>query len=113
MSIWNPILFSLCMHSCSIMDGWIPYPSTCISRSTKIELSIVRKELKRLKKEGLVDSDLYVDRGEDRPILIRGYIITEKGKDTDEYRKAWEMERRICKECFDIDIGGVEVHLDD
>ena len=120
----NPILYSLCMHSVSIMDGWIPFPSTCIALVTQIDLKTVRKELKRLKKEGLVDSDLYVEAGEERPILVRGYIVTERGKQTEEYKHAHEVERRICKEAFDIDIGEVghldycfencvEVHLND
>lgn len=120
----NIIFYVLCRHSVSIMDGWIPFPSTCIAQTTQIDLKIVRKELKRLKQEGLVDSDLYVEMGEERPILVRGYILTEKGKETEEYKCAHEVERRICKEVFDIDIGEVghldhclencvEVHLND
>lgn len=95
----------LCQHCCSIMDGWIPYPSTCIAGTTGWRLYYVRKLLKQLKQEGLITSDLYVEQGEEHPILVRGYIVTEKGKDTEEYRTAWEVERRICKECFEIDIG--------
>ena len=98
----------ICQHCVSIMGGWIPYPSTCIAKTTGWRLYYVRKLLKELKHEGLIDSDLYVDQGEERPILIRGYVITEKGKDTDEYRMAWETERRICKECFNIDLGDVD-----
>jgi hypothetical protein len=98
------------------MDGWIPYPSTCIAGTTGWRLYYVRKLLRQLKQEGLIDSDLYVDQGEERPILIRGYIVTEKGKKTNEYKLAHELERKICKECFDIDIGDVYLHsnmLDD
>lgn len=120
----NSILYVICRHSVSIMDGWIPFPSTCIAHVTQIDLKTVRKELKRLKKEGLVDSDLYVELDEERPILVRGYIVTEKGKQTEEYREAYEEEREICKQCFHIDIGEVghldyclencvEVHLND
>lgn len=120
----NSIFYVLCRHSVSIMDGWIPFPSTCIAQVTQIDLKTVRKELKRLKKEGLVDSDLYVEMGEERPILVRGYIVTKKGMETEEYKHAHEMERRICKEVFDFDIGEVghldyclencvEVHLND
>jgi predicted ArsR family transcriptional regulator len=87
------------------MDGWVPYPSTCIAGSTGLSLYYVRKLLKELKQEGLIDSDLYVERGEERPILVRGYIVTEKGKNTIEYELAWERERQICKECFNVDIG--------
>lgn len=97
----------LCQHCCSIMDGWIPYPSTCIAGTTGWRLYYVRKLLKELKQEGLIDSDLLVEQGEERPILVRGYIVTEKGKKTNEYRLAHEVERKICKECFDIDIGDI------
>lgn len=97
----------LCQHCCSIMDGWIPYPSTCIAGITGWRLYYVRKLLKELKQEGLIDSDLWVEPGEERPVLVRGYIVTEKGKQTDAYKLAHEVERKICKECFDIDIGEV------
>jgi hypothetical protein len=97
----------LCQHCVSIMDGWIPYPSTCIAETTGWRLYYVRKLLKELKKDGLIDSDLYVDRGEERPILVRGYVVTEKGKKTAEYKLAHDIERKICKECFDLDIGGM------
>jgi DNA-binding PadR family transcriptional regulator len=90
------------------MDGWIPYPSTCIAGTTGWRLYYVRKLLKELKQEGLITSDLWVEQGDERPILVRGYVLTEKGKDTDEYRQAWERERQICKECFDFDIGDVD-----
>jgi hypothetical protein len=90
------------------MDGWIPYPSTCIAETTGWRLYYVRKLLKDLKQEGLVDSDLYVDQGEERPILIRGYIVTEKGKHTNAYKLAHEVERKICKECFNFDIGALD-----
>lgn len=89
------------------MDGWIPYPSTCIASTTGLRLYYVRKLLKELKQEGLITSDLLVEQGEERPILIRGYVLTEKGKQTVEYKLAHEAERKICKECFNIDIGDI------
>lgn len=97
----------LCQHCTSIMDGWIPYPSTCIAETTGLRLYYVRKLLKELKQDGLIESDLYVEQGEERPILVRGYVVTEKGKKTTEYKLAHEVERKICKECFNIDIGEV------
>lgn len=107
----DKIFSILCRHCCNIMDGWIPYPSTVIhSQIPSITLYAVRKHLKALKQEGLITSDLYVDHGDERPILIRGYVVTEKGRNTNEYRQAHEIERRICKECFDFDIGDVDTH---
>lgn len=106
----NTVLLSLCRHCCSIMDGWVPYPSTCIARSTKIDLKSVRKELRKLKQAGLIYSDLYVETGEDldRPILVRGYLVTDQCKDTEEYRTAWAEEREIVNKCFNLDIGPVD-----
>ena len=105
------IFYILCRHSCGIMDGWIPLPSTAIhTQIPSTTLYAVRKYLKALKQEGLIDSDLYVEQGDEHPVLIRGYVVTEKGRKTDDYRLAHECERRICKECFDIDIGDVETH---
>lgn len=120
----NSLFYIICRHCVSIMDGWIPVPSTCLSHLTGMSLYQTRKKLKELKEQGLVDSDLYVEMGEERPILVRGYIVTEKGKQTEEYKHAHEAERRICKEVFDFDIGEVghldyclencvEVHLND
>jgi hypothetical protein len=105
----DKIFSILCRHCCSIMDGWIPYPSTCIhAQIPSITLYAVRKHLKALKQEGLIDSDLYVDQGEERPILIRGYTVTKAGMKTNTYKLAHEVERKICQECFDIDIGDVD-----
>lgn len=102
----SKIFSILCEHSCRIMDGWIPYPSTAIQASMpSLTLYSIRKYLKELKNEGLIDSDLYVEQGEERPILIRGWVVTDKGKLTAEYKLAHEVERRICRECFELDIG--------
>lgn len=104
----------LCSHHCSVMDGWIPYPSTCIAGSTGWSLYKVRKHLKELKQEGLIASDLYVETSQDldRPILLRGYTLTPAGMRTEAYRAAHEVERKICKECFKFDIGDVDRYWD-
>lgn len=104
----NSIFYLLCRRSVSIMDGWVPTPSTLLSHLTGMSLYKTRKKLKELKAQGLVDSDLWVDHNEERPILLRGYIVTEKGKQTEEYREAYEEERELCKKCFHIDIGEME-----
>lgn len=101
----NDVLYVLCRHCASIMQGWIPLPSTCISKDLGKSLYQTRKELKRLKEQGLVQSDRYCVVDEDRNYLISGFQITDKGKDTPEYKKAWAEEREICKEAFGIDIG--------
>lgn len=101
----NDVLYHLCEHCVSIMQGWIPLPSTALSKATNKSLYQTRKELKRLKEQGYVTSARYCEVGEDRNYLMSGYQITDKAKETPEYKKAWEEERQICKEVFGIDIG--------
>ena len=106
----------LCNHYCSAMDGWVPYPSTIIHKHmSHLSLYKVRKLLKELKSEGLIDSSIYVETGDDldRPILVRGYEITKKALDTPEYERAWEAERELCKKCFEFDIGPVRKEEED
>ena len=102
----NDVLFHLCRHCVSIMQGWIPMPSTCLSQTMNKTLYQTRKELKRLKEQGLIQSVRYCDVTEDGNYLMSGYQITDKAKETPEYKRAWEEERQICKEAFGIDIGG-------
>lgn len=84
-------------------------PSTCLSQTLGKTLYQTRKKLKLLKEQGLIKSTRYCEVGEDRNYLMCGYQITDKAKSTPEYKKAWEEERRICKEVFGIDIGEQEV----
>ena len=72
-----------------------------------INMHTVNKAYTVLKQEGLIDSDIYVETGPDldRPILVRGYVLTQKALDTKAYEVAWEAERKACQECFKFDIG--------
>lgn len=108
----NETLYALCQHCVSITQGWIPIPSTCLSQTLGKSLYQTRKELKQLKEQGLVVSERYCQVGEDRNYLVSGYQITDKAKSTQEYKIAWEEERRICKDVFDIDIGEPRVKGD-
>ena len=100
----NKVLYHLCRHCVGIMDGWCPYPSTCLSNVCEMSLYQTRKELKKLKEQGFIVADRYCEIGEDRNYLISGYTITDKAKETQEYKMAFEEERKICQECFNIDI---------
>ena len=55
----NDVLYAICRNSLSIMDGWIPTPSTVIAEELGMSVYQVRKELKRLKELGLVVSTIY------------------------------------------------------
>ena len=87
------------------MDGWVPYPSTFIASQLNISVDKVRYQLKKLKEQELVESFRYGGQTEDGDVYcMRGFRITDKAKETEEYKKALEEEKEICKECFGIDI---------
>ena len=99
----NEILYHLCRHCVSIMGGWYPFPSTSLSEVCGKSLYQTRKELKKLKEQGYIVSDRDCEIGEDRNYLVSGYAITDKAKETEEYKQAFEEEEKICRECFGID----------
>ena len=100
----NKVLYHLCKHCVSIMDGWIPYPSTILSKVCDLSLYKTRKELKLLKEQGYVVSDRYTENTEEGTIILNGYTITEKAKETEEYKKSFQEEKEAVKECFNFDI---------
>ena len=105
----NKVLYHLCVHCVGIMDGWMPYPSTILCKNCNLSLYKTRKELKALKEQGYVIADRYTESTEDGQILINGYTITENAKETEEYKKAFEVEARIVKEVYGFDLkGGAE-----
>lgn len=101
----NEVLYHLCLHSVDIMDGWLPFPSTVLSKICEMSLYKTRKELKKLKDQGFVKSIRECMSDDEGNWIINGYTITEKAKETEEFKKAWEREREICKQCFGIDRG--------
>lgn len=98
----NNVLYVLCRHCLSIMDGWYPYPSTVIAEQLGISLYRVRKELKRLKELGLVVSTMYCWEEEYGNYILRGYTITDKARATKEYKEAYEREEKIRQECLSM-----------
>lgn len=102
----DEILYTLCQHNVSIMDSWYPFPSTAIARSLGLSVGKVRYHLRKLKKQGLVNSFHYGGMTEDGEVFcLWGWTITENAESTQEYAKAYEKERKLCNKCFDIDIG--------
>lgn len=98
----NKVLYYLCWYA--VMPGrYYPIPSTLLSRLCNTSLYKTRKEINKLKEQGLIVSDRYCEIGEDRNYLINGYTITEKAKETEEYKIAYENEQQIFKECFGVD----------
>ena len=102
----DEIFYKLCRHCVSIMDGWHPYPATCIAETLGVSVHKVRYHLRKLKEEGLVYSFQEGGMEEDGQVFcLRGWGITRKAVDTKEYEKAFEKERELCKEYLGIDIG--------
>lgn len=101
----NRILLLLCATDVSICGEPNILPSTYLADQLDVTVYAARKELKRLKAEGLVVSDRYCCVTEDGNFIVAGFCITAKAKQTSEYASAWERERKICKEIWDIDIG--------
>ena len=84
------------------MCNWIPIPSTIIADELKISVYQVRKELKKLKEMGLVVSIMYCDKTKFGNFIIRSYTITEKARDTKEYKTAYENAEKVMRECFEM-----------
>lgn len=98
----NIVLYKLCCHCVGIMDGWRPFPSTILSELCGMSLYETRKELKKLKARGLVVSARMTT--EESNLIMNGYTITPAARETEEYKKAFEEERRLVKECFGFDL---------
>lgn len=104
----NEILYAICRHDVSIMDGWYPYPATAIAKQLDMTVNKVRCNLRKLKKQGFVDRISDGGITEDGQVFCNhGWSCTPKAYNTNEYRKAYEEERKLCKECFGIDIGNI------
>lgn len=102
----DEILYTLCRHNVSIIDGWHPYPATAIANKLKINVHKVRHHLRKLKQQKLVNSFYEGGQTEEGNIYCCwGWTITENAFSTEEYKKAYNEERELCKKCFNVDIG--------
>ena len=101
----NKVLYQLCRRKVSIMDVWLTMPARSIAECLNLTASQTHYQLRKLKKLGYVKTISEDVIGEDFHLSYHGWTITNKAKETEEYKKAWEEERELCKECFDIDIG--------
>ena len=74
-----------------------------LSLMTSIQQSVMNLGI--LMVQGLVNSFHYGGMTEDGEVFcLWGWQITKKAESTQEYAKAYEKERKLCKDCFDIDI---------
>lgn len=99
----NKIFEILCINEASALNMGAPIPSTFIRDTLKITLYKVRKVLKALKDKGLIESHFtsFYSSWYEQFFISNGYRLTEKGKQTDEYKKAEERENyywnELCK----------------
>lgn len=98
----NQVLYALCRHCVGIMDGWRPYPAWAVAQQAGVSLYVARKELRRLKQEGVVDTICEKPSAEDceNTLPYHGWTITRKAYDSEEYIAAANKEADICAECF-------------
>ena len=102
----DDILYVLCRHNVSIIDGWHPFPATAIANVLDISVHKVRYHLRKLKEQGVINSCYEGGQTECGEVFCYwGWEITDKAFNTNEYKKAYAEERELCEKCFDIDIG--------
>lgn len=104
----NEVLYRLCRHNVSIMGGWHPVPAWVIAKHLNLTINQARYRLRKLKQLGLAKSCYEIYKDDDSCFICNGWRTTDKAEETEEYRKAWEEERELCKKCFDMDIGEQE-----
>jgi|GEM_PF-2005496 len=104
----DDVLYQLCRCCVSIVIGWCPVPAWVIAKHLNLTINQARYRLRKLKKLGYVETTSEFVISEDCNLPYHGWTITDKAKETEEYKKAWEEERTLCKKCFDMDIGEQE-----
>ena len=58
--------------------------------------------MKELVADGLLASDIVVDNYDEDypPILVRGYCLTKKGFETQEFKNSWKKEMKLLEKIF-------------
>ena len=101
----NDTLYHLCRICCDIMDGWHPVPARIIAELTGVSVSTARRRLRKLKKDGLTKTICENMADDDEmPLPYHGWTITEKARETEEYKKAWAEEVEIRRMVFGKDM---------
>lgn len=105
----NEVLYELCCHYINTNDcSNAPVSARSVSFSLNLTVNQARYRLRKLKKLGYVETCSGYVISEDCRLPYYGWTITDKAKETEEYKKAWEEERALCKKCFDMNIGEQE-----
>lgn len=102
----NDVLYKLCRCCVGILDGWHPVPAWLIAEQLNLTTNQARYKLRKLKQLGFVETRSEFLDDEERTIPYHGWTITDKAYETEEYKKALEEERKLCKKYFNyMDIG--------
>lgn len=104
----NDVLYQLCRYCISIVGSQYPVPARLIAEYLNLTINQARYRLKKLKQLGLAESCCETNRDYYVYSLCNGWRLTDKAKETEEYKKAWEEEKALCKKCFGMDIGEQE-----
>ena len=104
----NDVLYQLCRYCISIVGSQYPVPARLIAEHLNLTINQARYRLRKLKQLGLAESCREIYRDDYSCFLFVGWRLTDKAKETEEYKKAWEEERALCKKCFDMAIGEQE-----
>lgn len=76
-----------------------------IAKETGVSISTTRRRLRELKKDGLAETfSVSVGADDEYTIPYNGWRVTEKGKETEEYKAAWEEEKKLCRKIFGSDM---------
>lgn len=101
----NDTLYHLCRICCDIMDGWRPVPAWVIAEATGVSVSTALRRLRKLKEDGLARVICENAAPDDEmPLPRRGWAITDKTRQTEEFKKAWAEEVEICRDVFGKDM---------
>lgn len=101
----NDTLYHLCRMCCDIMSGWHPVPAWVIAELTNVSVFTARRRLRKLKEDGLTKTICENMAADDEmPIPYHGWTITDKARETEEYKKAWAEEVEICRKVFGKDM---------
>lgn len=93
----------------SCMNFGYPISIANIAHLEKETYYQIRKNMKKLEQEGLVKKESFYYEGdynyeygcyESEGYLIKGWVITDKCKKLDEYKKAQEKEIQLIESCF-------------
>lgn len=101
----DDVLYALCRHAVGIMDGWHPCPAWVIAKQEGISLSTARRRLRKLKEEGLaITFSEKADEDSEYSLPYHGWGITDKARETEEYKKAEQEEFSICRKVWGEDM---------